>query len=92
MPTIQQVRAGEIPIDEEWRPVFAIYLTVERARVEPYSTKSRFARFAANEIAIAASEGLITNRLDEGVFTNKWMITAEGIEWLEEMQHDLSRH
>ena len=88
-PTIQQVRRGEIPIDEEWRPLFAMYLTVEKARVEPYSTKSRFARFAANEIAIASSEGLISCRLDDGVFTNKWMITAEGIHFLEGMQDDL---
>ena len=38
-PTIQQVRRGEIPIDEEWRPLFAMYLTAA-ARVEPYSTKA----------------------------------------------------
>ena len=72
------------------RALFAIYLTVEKARVEPFSTKSRFARFAANEIAIAASEGFISNRLDDGVFTNKWMITAEGIEFLEEFTHEFS--
>lgn len=88
MPTIQSVRAGETPIDPEMRALFAIYLTVEKARVEPFSTKSRFARIAANEIAIAASEGFISNRLDEGVFTNKWMITADGIEFLEEISDD----
>jgi len=88
MPTIQSVRAGETPTDPEMRALFAIYLTVEKARVEPFSTKSRFARFAANEIAIAASEGFISNRLDEGVFTNKWMITADGIEFLEEIADD----
>lgn len=90
MPTIQSVRAGEIPIDPEMRAVFAVFLTVEKARVEPFSTKSRFARFAANEIAIAASEGFISNRLDDGVFTNKWMITADGIEFLEEMAIEFS--
>ena len=90
MPTIQSVRAGEIPTDPDMRATFAIFLTVEKARVEPFSTKSRFARFAANEIAIAASEGFISNRLDDGVFTNKWMITAEGIAFLEEFTHEFS--
>ena len=35
----------------------------------PFTTKSEFSRYAANEIALAASEGLISTRLDDGVFT-----------------------
>ena len=56
------------------------------ARINPFTTKSNFARDAANEIALAASEGLISTRLEENKFTNRWMITMEGLQFLEEMK------
>lgn len=87
-PNTQSARAGEIPTDDEDRAMMAIYLTIEKARFSPFTTKSDFARMAANEIALAASEGLISTRLDNGVFCNKWMITQEGLQFLEEMQDD----
>lgn len=67
-----------------------LYLTVEKARVEPFTTKSSFSRVAANEIGIAASEGLISTRIEDGVYCNKWMITAEGMIWLMEVQDELA--
>ena len=82
---IQSVRAGEIPTDPDERAMMALFLTVEKARAMPFTTKSEFARYAANEIALAASEGLISTRLDNGVFCNRWMITADGLAFLEEM-------
>ena len=87
-PTTKSVRAGEIPTDPVDEAMMAIYMTIEKARASPFTTKSEFARIAANEVALAASEGLISTRLDNGVFCNKWMITQEGLQFLEEFQDD----
>ena len=88
MPNIQSVLDGEIPTDPEERGLLAVFMVVERARVNPYTTKSEFARLAATEVALAASEGLISTRIEGGLYTNRWMITAEGLEFLEEMRND----
>lgn len=61
-------------------------MVVDMARINPFTTKSNFARDAANEIAVAASEGFISTRLDENKFTNRWMITMEGLQFLEDMK------
>jgi hypothetical protein len=53
------------------------------ARAEPFTTKSDFARKAANAVALAASEGLITTRLNDTTYTNRWMVTIDGLEWME---------
>ena len=65
--------------------LWTLYMTVEKARVQPYTTKSEFARIAATEVGICASEGLITTRLSDGKFTNVWMATPQGLRFLEEM-------
>ena len=82
---IQSVRAGKIPTDPDERAMMAVFLTVEKSRAMPFTTKSEFSRYAANEIALAASEGLISTRLDDGVFTNRWMVTQDGLQFLEDI-------
>ena len=80
---------GQKPIDdipEELMALIAVVMVVDMARINPFTTKSNFARDAANEIALAASEGLISTRLEENKFTNRWMITMEGLQFLEEMK------
>lgn len=68
-----------------------IYAVVLHARVEPFTTKSDFARTAANAVGLAASEGLITTRMNDDTYTNRWMVTADGLEWLEGVEtHVLS--
>lgn len=52
------------------------------ARQKPFKTKSNIARVAANEIALAASEGLLTTKLNDATYTNVWMITADGLDWM----------
>ena len=44
---------------------------------------------AANEIGIASSEGFISTKLDEGRFTNIWMVTALGLEFLKDVTDEL---
>jgi len=38
---------------------------------------------AANEIAIAGCEGLITTRINDEAFGNVWLITKSGMEFIE---------
>ena len=70
-----------------------VFLVLERSRIQPFTTKSDFARMAANEIGVCASEGLITTQVGEGRYSNVWMITVEGLEQMEAMNDVLSpRH
>ena len=80
----QSVRHGEIPTDEnELRAIQEIYAVCEAAKVAPFTTKSDFARSAATAIGLCATEGLISTRVRDGVYTNRWMITSLGLEWME---------
>lgn len=83
-PTHQSGELGEIPIDEEEiQGIAEVYAVLSRAKAAPFTTKSDFARVAANPIALAASEGLLSTRLNENTYTNRWMITREGLDWME---------
>lgn len=75
---------GEIPTDEEeLRALLEIFIVLEKSKLQPFTTKSDFARLAATAVGLCASEGLISTRIRDGVYTNKWMITPDGIEWME---------
>lgn len=77
-------QVGETPTDsDEMQALMEIHAVLMQAKISPFTTKSDFARVAANPIGLAASEGLISTRLDENTFTNKWMITGLGLDWLE---------
>ena len=75
--------AGETPTNEELETLGTLMTVLAKARLEPYTTKSDFARRHATEIAIAASEGLISTRVNDGQFTNIWLITQEGLQFME---------
>ena len=70
------------PDDEELAPLVPIYVTLLRARTKPFSTKSNYARMAADFVAICASEGLISTRLEHETYGNQWLITELGLEWM----------
>ena len=75
---------GEIPTDEEdLQALLEIFMVLEKSKLQPFTTKSDFARIAATAIGLCASEGLISTRIRDGVYTNKWMITPDGMEWME---------
>lgn len=76
--------------DEEIAIITRICIVLTRARLNPFTTKSDFARMAATEVALCASDGLITTRVNDGTVSNVWIITHEGIAALEELTDVLS--
>ena len=79
--------------EDKYDPVMMVAVVVDTARFAPFTTKSGFARLAANEIAIAASEGFISTQLNENSYCNKWMVTADGLEFLHEVLNEITpRH
>lgn len=53
-----------------------------------FRTKSNVAREAADTIAAAASDGLITVRLTPGTTGRSWLITQAGLQRLQEKLHE----
>ena len=95
MPNTQLDEPGQTHTDflAEVDGMMAVYAVLTKARISPFTTKSDFARMAANEIALCASDGLISTRLDETTFSNTWMLTPDGFHVMEEIQNVLSsRH
>ena len=86
--------AGQKPTDEEEILMMAeIYAVLLHAKQFPFTTKSDFARKAATPIALCATEGLLSTQLGESTYTNKWMVTAEGLGWMEGFEDAFSpRH
>ena len=62
-----------------------LFSVLLEARTRPFTTKSDFARMAATEIGLLASEGLMSTELSPGHFTNKWLVTEAGLEWMSEV-------
>lgn len=85
---------GQKPTDEEEMLMMAeIYSVLLQAKQRPFTTKSEFARKAATPIALCATEGLLSTQLGENTYTNKWMVTAEGLGWMEGFEDAFSpRH
>jgi hypothetical protein len=77
---------GQILTDEEAEHIAAIFTVVQAAKIKPFTTKSDFARHWATHVALAACEGLISTRLSEEKFTNIWMVTADGLDWMSEVE------
>ena len=58
---------------------------VMMAHLEPFRTKSDFARTQADYVAIAASIGLISVAQGAFTFTREWRVTAKGLRYLQNM-------
>lgn len=71
--------------DEELATLGILFSVLLEARTRPFTTKSDFARMAANEIALLASEGLLSCQVAPGQYINKWMVTEAGLEWMKEL-------
>ena len=69
--------------------LLAMYEVLIEAWAGGCTTKSKFARESANIIAVAATEGLITTRLEEEVWGNRWMITEKGMNFMKEIHDDV---
>jgi len=77
---------GQTPTDAEMHGMKAIYMVLAIARMKPFTTKSGMARDAATEVAMCASEGLMTTKLNETTYGNVWMITQHGLDYMEELE------
>lgn len=55
---------------------------LRRAWLQGFRTKSDFARMMADEVAIAASLGLITTKIGAKRFDRSWHITRKGLSFL----------
>ena len=62
--------------------IMAVAELLHRARVRPFTTKSDIAR-SAQTLSRCAPPNLLTTSLPNGHFTNVWMITPDGMAWLE---------
>ena len=69
--------------------LLAMYEVLIESWAGGFTTKSKFARESANIIAVAATEGLITTRLEEEVWGNRWMITEKGMNFMKEIHDDV---
>lgn len=58
---------------------------VMAAYLQPFRTKSDFAREHADYVAIAASIGLISVAQGAFTFTRDWRVTAKGIRYLQNL-------
>ena len=74
---------GLTPI-EQMDPAIAtavgLFITLDRAWRQPFKVGSRFSREGSLLIAIAASEGWITNSVGQGEWGERWLITELGQE------------
>jgi hypothetical protein len=61
---------------------------LDRAWRAPFRTKSDFARRYADLVALAASEGFLTTRIDVGHWGPDWLITPAGLELLDALRSD----
>jgi len=61
-----------------------VWVVCSAAAETPFTIKSRFARAAAQHVAMAASMGLISVQLTSDTFGSRWLITEDGLEFIEE--------
>ena len=61
-----------------------ISVVLKRAWLIGFRTKSNFAREFADEVAIAASLGLISTKIGKDQFDKTWHITRKGMDYLGE--------
>lgn len=61
-----------------------VIIVLKRAWLVGFRTKSNFAREFADEVAIAASLGLISTKIGKDQFDKTWHITRKGMDYLGE--------
>ena len=62
-----------------------LFVIIDRSWRKPFTVKSDFARVGALHVAIAASEGFITNQIDEDSWGKRWYVTPDGQDIHEEI-------
>jgi hypothetical protein len=78
-PSTSSEPIGQKPIDESEDRLLVVLFNAWRL---PFTVQSDFARSFAGEVAMAASDGLITSHEKQGVYGRVWRITPRGLELL----------
>ena len=74
-------------LDEETeKSLVDLYQVLKEAQINSFTTKSKFSRTWANVIAMAASEGLISTRASSDIWGNRWHVTEDGDQFIEELE------
>ena len=66
--------------DEYVENLVALFIVVDRSLRNPFTVKSDFARQGALHVAIAASEGFITTKIEEDIWGRHWTVTPLGMD------------
>ena len=66
-----------------------LFVVIDRSWRKPFTVKSDFARVGALHVAVAASEGFMTTKIDEDSWGKRWFITPEGQDIHEEISSTL---
>ena len=66
--------------------MIAMHGVLDRAWRNPFTTKSDFAREAADYVAIASFEGMITTKIATDTWGNEWLITDLGMAFREDLR------
>jgi hypothetical protein len=64
--------------------ILRVNAVLKRAWLVGFRTKSNFAREFADEVAIAASLGLISTKIGKDQFDKTWHITRKGLDYIGE--------
>lgn len=59
---------------------------LRRAWRTPFTLQCDFARHNVAHVAMAACKGLITTRVDRGVYGRVWLITSLGLRFINESE------
>ena len=70
--------------------LMSFWIVLDRAARDPFTVKSNFARKGAWYIAVCASRGFITTEVDYEVFSNMWMITEEGLDFMDNLDERIT--
>jgi len=69
-----------IEVTNNIKNLMALYVVLDRAWRQPFTLKSDFARTGAFHVALAASEGFISTKVDVETWGKRWLITEVGME------------
>lgn len=64
--------------------VDSVCAVVRKSWLQPFRTKSNYSRQYANEVAVAASLGLITVRIGKDSYDRMWRVTRKGLDYIGE--------
>jgi hypothetical protein len=67
-------------VDDYMQNLVSLYIVLDRAWRNPFTVKSDFAREGALHVAIAASEGFISTKIDTESWGRRWLISEVGME------------